>query len=320
MALVEAVVGELVEQVPHLLGLGLADPVRLRPLQEQGLLRVHLRLDLLAHRPAQEVGAAEAEARQLAGDLHHLLLVDDDALGLVEHPVDGRMQALARLAAVLDVAELGDVLHRPGAVERDQRDDVLDAGGLELAQRVAHARALHLEHPDDLAPRHRARRPWGRRAGSSPMSSSIPRAAQQVERVLDHRQRLQPEEVELDEPRLLDPLHVVLGRRHVRARVAVERHQLDQRPVADHHPRRVGGGVAVEPLDRPGDLEQPLRPAGRAGPRRAAAAPRPAPSRSLRASPPPSGSASPAGRPGRRASAAPARRRAPPPWRAARRR
>ena len=125
--LVEAVVGELVEQVPDLVGLGAADAVGLGALDEQRLLRVHLGLDLLAHRAAQEVGAAEGEARELAGDLHHLLLVDDDALGLVEDRVDRGVQAVALLAAVLDVAELRDVLHRAGAVERDQRDDVLDA-------------------------------------------------------------------------------------------------------------------------------------------------------------------------------------------------
>ena len=97
------------------------------------------------------------------------------------------------------------------------------------------------------------------------MSSSTPRARSRSTRVLHHRQRLQAEEVELHQPRLLDPLHVVLGRRHVRARVAVERHQLVQRPVADDDAGGVGRGVAEQPLDRAGDLEQPrdLRVAAR---------------------------------------------------------
>ena len=79
---------------------------------------------------------------------------------------------------------------------------------------------------------------------------------QQVEGVLDDRQGLQAEEVELHQARLLDPLHVVLGRGHVRARVAVERHQLGQRPVADDDAGGVGRGVAQQALDRPGDVEQ----------------------------------------------------------------
>ena len=163
---------------------------------------------------------------------------------------------LAGLAAVLDVAELRDVLHRPRAVQRHQRDDVLDTGGLELAQRVAHARALHLEH------RHCRRRGIDfvalrvveRDRGDVDRNTA---RLQQVDRVLDDRQRLEAEEVELHQPRLLDPFHVELGRRHVRSRVAVERHQLVQRPVADHDPGGVRRGVAQQPLDRPGDLQQP---------------------------------------------------------------
>ena len=256
MRLVEAVVRELVEQVPDLLGLRLADAVVGGALQEQRLLRVHLGLDLLAHGAAQQIGAAEGEARELAGDLHHLLLIDDDALRLVEDAVDRGVQALALLAAVLDVAELRDVLHRAGAVERDERDDVLDAGGLELAERGAHARALHLEHRDrvgggvDLVGLRVVER-------DRPDVEADAARLQEVDGVLDHRQRLQAEKVELHQPRFLDPLHVELGRRHVRARVAVERHQLVERPVADDDASGVGRGVAQQALDGAGDLEQP---------------------------------------------------------------
>ena len=38
--------------------------------------------DLLAHGAAQHVGFAERIAGQLLRDLHHLFLVDDDAVGL----------------------------------------------------------------------------------------------------------------------------------------------------------------------------------------------------------------------------------------------
>ena len=46
---------------------------------------------------------------------------------------------------------------------------------------------------------------------------------------LEHRQGLQPEEVELHQPRRLDIFHVELGDRHVRARIAVERDELVER-------------------------------------------------------------------------------------------
>ncbi len=205
MGLVEAVVGELVEQVPDLLGLGLADAVGLGAVEKERLLCVHLGLDLLAHRPAQRVRAAQRVTRHPAGDLHHLLLIDDDALGLVEERVDGRMKQFAGFPAVLDVAELGDVLHRAGAVERDQRDDVLDAGGLELAQGVAHARAFHLEDRDGGGGGiERVGRGIVERDRADVDVDAARR--QQVEGVADDRERLQPEEVELHEARLPRPI------------------------------------------------------------------------------------------------------------------
>ena len=78
---------------------------------------------------------------------------------------------------------------------------------------------------------------------------SVPAAAvDQVHGVLDHRQRLQAQEVELHQPGLFHPFHVELRGRHVGGRIAIQRHQPVQRPVADHHARRMGGGVAVKPF------------------------------------------------------------------------
>ena len=168
-----------------------------------------------------------------------------------------RVQALALLAAVLDVAELRDVLHRPGPVERHQRDDVLDAGRLQLPQRRRACPSFPPGTPPPWRRWRRARRSSGSSSGIAPMSTSTPRRFSRSSAFWITVRVFRPEEVELDQPGFLDPLHVVLGRRHVRARIAVERHQLVQRPVADHHARGVGRGVAEQALDRLGDLEQP---------------------------------------------------------------
>ena len=107
-------------------------PLALRAVDEDALLLRHLLGLLLAHRAAEQVGAAERVARELLGDLHHLLLVDDDAVGGREQLVDraGAADAIG-CAAVLAVDE---VLDHPGAeraraVERDGGDDVLEAVG-----------------------------------------------------------------------------------------------------------------------------------------------------------------------------------------------
>ncbi len=83
----------------------------------------------------------------------------------------------------------------------------------------------------------------------------MPRRCSSFTAVSQHGQRLQAEEVELHQPRLLDPFHVELGDRHVGFRIAVERHQLGQRPVADHDAGGVGRGVAVQAFELLRDVE-----------------------------------------------------------------
>jgi hypothetical protein len=80
--------------------------------------------------------------------------------------------------------------------------------------------------------------------------------ADQVHRVVDLGERLEAQEVELHEARLLHPLHVELGGGHVLgARRAVKGDELVQGAVADHHARGVGGGVAVKALELLGVAE-----------------------------------------------------------------
>src|SRR3546814_14084962 len=76
-----AIAGELVDQVEQFVRLGRRDVASRAPFDEAGALRVHLRLDLLAHGAPQKVGVAQRIARQYLGRLHHLFLIDEDAVG-----------------------------------------------------------------------------------------------------------------------------------------------------------------------------------------------------------------------------------------------
>jgi len=80
---VEPVVGELLKQVKDFTGLFLVDPVLHRALFEFRALLGHLFGDLLAHGAAQKVSTAKGIARHHLRDLHHLFLIDDDALGFL---------------------------------------------------------------------------------------------------------------------------------------------------------------------------------------------------------------------------------------------
>ena len=235
----------------------LRDPAGDRALDEDLALGIHLGLDLLAHRAAQQIGAAQRVAGELAGDLHHLLLVDDDAIGLLEDRLEQRVQIFGLLDAVLAVDVARDVVHRTRPIERVHRDDVVEAVGLELAQRVAHAAGFQLEHAGGLAPAEQIE--GGLVVERQP--GQLERRAALLDQPLGQRQqreRGQAEKIELDQARLLDVLHVELGHRHVGARIAVERHQLVERAVADHHAGGVGRGVARQALELLRDVDQAL--------------------------------------------------------------
>ena len=96
---------------------------------------------------------AGREARQLAGDEHVLLLVARDAVRVLQDRLQARVGVLDALGVALVGGERRDVLHRPGPVERDERDDVLEARGLHLARGALHALGLQLEHARGVAAR-----------------------------------------------------------------------------------------------------------------------------------------------------------------------
>ena len=151
MALVESVIGEFRQQIENLVGLRLGQAVVDRALHEATALRVHLRLDLLAHGAAEHVGFAERIAGQDLRDLHHLFLIDDDAEGLFEDLLQFRVDVVRLLLPGLHRAIARNIGHGTRPVERDQRDDVLESVGAHLDERLAHAGAFELEHADRLA-------------------------------------------------------------------------------------------------------------------------------------------------------------------------
>ena len=147
-----------------------------------------------------------------------------------------------------------DVRHRARTVERDQRDDVLEAVGPHVEQRAAHALTFHLEDAHRFGPREQRVGLFvvERDRGQIDLDATL---AQERHRRLQHRQRLEAEEVEFDQARRLHPFHVELGHRHVGFRIAIERHQLVQRTFADHDAGGVRGRVAVQAFELLRDVE-----------------------------------------------------------------
>ena len=149
------VIGEFRQKVEDLVRLLLRDAALGGAGDEAPALGIHLRLDLLAHGAAQQVGIAERIAGELLGDLHHLLLIDDDAEGLAQDRGEFGQRIPLRLgltAPVLALAIDRDIRHRTRTVECHQRDQILHPVSRHLDERLAHARRFHLEDADRLAP------------------------------------------------------------------------------------------------------------------------------------------------------------------------
>ena len=153
MSFVEAVTGKLGDGFKNPRRRSLGNVARLGPGDEKLFLGIHLGLDLFAHGPAQQIGVAQSIARQLLGHLHHLLLIDRDAVGLAQTLFEAFVQVIDLLEAMFTRDVARDVVHRTGPVKRDNRDDVFEAVGSQLTEYIAHARGFTLENPRCVAPR-----------------------------------------------------------------------------------------------------------------------------------------------------------------------
>ena len=150
MALVEAIAGKLGDQIEDVTGLRFFEAALDGAAHEPLALSVHFRLDLLAHGATQQIRIAQAVTRQDLGDLHHLFLVDDHAIGFAQNIFEIGIQIVDLFLAVFSGNEARDVVHGARAIKCHHGDDVFDFIGFELAQRITHALAFQLEDADGL--------------------------------------------------------------------------------------------------------------------------------------------------------------------------
>ena len=83
MGFVEAVTGKLLHEIEDFFDLLLWQSLGLGALDEALALRGHLLGLLLSHRASQNIGFAQRIAGQAIGNLHHLFLIHDDAVGFL---------------------------------------------------------------------------------------------------------------------------------------------------------------------------------------------------------------------------------------------
>ena len=132
---------------------------------EPAELLVDQLLDLLAHRLAQHVGLGQRVAGEDVGDAHHLLLIDDDAVGGLEDLLQLGERVAHRLLAALaaDVDQVHPAVERPGAQQRVGGHEVVEPVAPHPLERVGREAGLELEDAGRPAAAEQRRTPAGPR-------------------------------------------------------------------------------------------------------------------------------------------------------------
>ena len=256
MRFVEAVTGKLLDDVEDLLRRFFVDISLRTPFDELRALLLHDVRLLLAHGAPEKVGLAEGVPGEYGGALHHLLLVEDDAVGLAQHAFEQRMEILHRSASVL---ALNILVHHSaaegaGTVHGEHGDKVLETVHLELLEQLAHSGRFKLEDSQSVGLlQHFVGLPVVERDALH-VGERLPPQRDVLQRLFDDGERPESEEVHLDEAELLDGLHRILRDNLVLADAA-NGDEIGNRDGGDHHSGRVLRTVAGKPFDVGGDVE-----------------------------------------------------------------
>ena len=253
---VERVAREGLHLIKQVLGELVLHAIGLRASHEIAAHLGHFCLVLLAHGLAQNVRLAEAEAGQLPGDLHHLLLVDDGAEGAAQERLQIMVGVGHRLLAVfaVDVVIVGAIVQRAGPEQRHERQDVVDVVRQQAAHQVLHAAGFQLEHGGGLGALEQVEGGCIVQGHSvdvhrRPATLGFDGTVDGLHGPVDDGQRSQPQEVELHQARLLHVVLVVLGDQAAAALIDVERHEVGQAGRRDHHPAGMPPDVAHDAFE-----------------------------------------------------------------------
>src|ERR1044072_9205958 len=142
VAAVKSIVRELRHQRKDLLRLLLLDSSLDGTRDELLLMDRHLLALLFAHRPSHEVSFAKFIACELLRELHYLLLVDDDPVGVVEDLLHLRHEIAHRFLSVMPLNKLIDhaSIQWTRTIERVQRRKIFEPFRLQLPADLLHAR------------------------------------------------------------------------------------------------------------------------------------------------------------------------------------
>ncbi len=257
MRLVEPIPPELVDQPEELLGHLRRDPVTHGPFHKLGAMLRHQLGLLFSHGLAKLIGLSHGIAGQDLGDLHDLFLIQYNPVGLLQDRLQRGQEIVDLSVPMLAIDEVVDHVapQRSRPVKGHEGDHVFKDLGSQPSQEVLHARTFQLKNAGGLSI---GAELVGRfiRKGDLSQVDRLPRGLfNKMDGLLDDRQGLKPQEIELDEAQLFNPLHGELGHDFTLV-PAVEREVFHQRPVRNHHAAGMGGCMAGQSLQGTGYLQE----------------------------------------------------------------
>ena len=211
MRLVERIGCELLPVCPDLIQhLGVV-AILFTALNEFRLHGVDNILFLLTHSLTQRIALTTGEVGQLTGQQHHLLLIDGDAIGVLEVFLHAGNIVLNLFATILTGDKRRDIVHRAWTIEGVHGDEVFKHGGMKLAEIFLHTCRLKLEGTNGTALLIEL-------VGLGVVDGDMVQVNIDATCLFDNgtgllllRQRLQSQEVHLDESGRLNHVAVILG-------------------------------------------------------------------------------------------------------------
>ena len=143
--LIESIRGESLPVLPYFFECFFGVPAFGTAFQEFGQQGIQFRFELFPHGLAQLISLSFTEACQFLGEQHDLLLIDANTVGFVEVFLHCFQIIHHRLAPVLAVDKLGDVVQRAGPVQGVHGDEVFESGGCQFLHVLLHPGAFILK-------------------------------------------------------------------------------------------------------------------------------------------------------------------------------
>src|SRR3989344_1949769 len=243
MRLVEAVRGKGLYLLPQFLHRLFLHAARDAAFREMLFLRGHFLRYLLSHCFAEFVRLEPAVSRYFYRELQDIVLIGNDAVGVFENGFHARVQVFHKLRIFLACNIRGNEGHRPRAIQRHHRVDVVNGGGFQVDEVGRHAAACELEDSERLAARKHFKGLRVVEREAFEVHLYLQPFTHPRDRVGENREVGEAEEVEFEEARFFNGVHVILRDDVVALRVYLDGGEIGHRRGRDDDACRVDADV-----------------------------------------------------------------------------